>query len=89
MNVSLTPQLEKWIQEKVRSGMYQSSSELIREALRLLYEHEQYREIGILEMRQKLAAGFKSLEDGNVRILDESLISEIKQSGRKRLRGDG
>ncbi|MFP4089653.1 MAG: type II toxin-antitoxin system ParD family antitoxin [Cyclobacteriaceae bacterium] len=33
MNISLTPDLEKYVQAKVRSGPYQSSSEVIREAL--------------------------------------------------------
>lgn len=40
MNVSLTPSLEKFIQEKVSSGMYNSASEVIREALRLLAAKE-------------------------------------------------
>lgn len=37
MNVSLTPELEKMIREKVSSGLYNSSSEVVREALRLLF----------------------------------------------------
>jgi len=36
MNVSLTPELEKLVNEKVRSGLYQTASEVVREALRLL-----------------------------------------------------
>ena len=36
MNVSLTPELEKLVEEKVRSGLYQTASEVVREALRLL-----------------------------------------------------
>ncbi len=38
MNVSLTPELEKLVQEKVASGLYNSASEVIRESLRLLHE---------------------------------------------------
>jgi antitoxin ParD1/3/4 len=40
MNVSLTPKLEAWVRKKVASGLYTSSSEVIREALRLLRQHE-------------------------------------------------
>ena len=40
MNVSLTPALEKFIQEKLASGLYNSASEIIREALRLLVAKE-------------------------------------------------
>ena len=40
MNVSLTPKLEAWVREKVASGLYTSSSEVIREALRHLKQRE-------------------------------------------------
>jgi antitoxin ParD1/3/4 len=33
MNVSLTPKLEAFVQEKVASGLYTSASEVIRDAL--------------------------------------------------------
>ena len=36
MNVSLTPELEELVNEKVRSGLYHTASEVVREALRLL-----------------------------------------------------
>src|SRR5205085_11483455 len=38
MNVSLTPELEKFVQSRVASGRYQTASEVIREGLRLLEE---------------------------------------------------
>lgn len=40
MNVSLTPQLEAMIRERVDSGRYASASEVVREGLRLLEERE-------------------------------------------------
>ena len=43
MNVSLTPELEKFVSAKVRAGRYTSASEVVREALRLLEEHDQER----------------------------------------------
>ncbi|TDI42129.1 MAG: type II toxin-antitoxin system ParD family antitoxin [Acidobacteria bacterium] len=36
MNVSLTPELETMIHERVATGRYHSASEVVREALRLL-----------------------------------------------------
>ena len=39
MNVSLTPSLERFVREKVDSGLYNSASEVVREALRLLVAH--------------------------------------------------
>ena len=35
MNVTLTPQLEGWVEEQVASGRYHDASEVVREALRL------------------------------------------------------
>jgi antitoxin ParD1/3/4 len=40
MNVSLTPQLEKYVAGKVKAGMYQTASEVVREALRALQARE-------------------------------------------------
>ena len=40
MNVSLTPELEELVNEKVRSGLYQTASEVVREALRLLKQRD-------------------------------------------------
>ena len=47
MNVSLTSELESWVDEKVRTGRYASASEVIREALRLLQEQELAKQLGI------------------------------------------
>ena len=41
LNVSLTPHLEAFIQQTVNSGRYQSATEVVRTALRMLEEHEQ------------------------------------------------
>ena len=54
MNVSLTPELEKLINEKVDSGLYQTASEVVREALRLLRERDQDRD----QLRADVQAGF-------------------------------
>jgi antitoxin ParD1/3/4 len=40
MNVSLTPELEQFIENLVKKGSYASSSEVVRSGLRLLVKHE-------------------------------------------------
>ena len=40
MNVSLTPELESLVNHKVKTGLYNSASEVVREALRLLEEED-------------------------------------------------
>jgi antitoxin ParD1/3/4 len=39
-NVSLTPELEAFIDDTVASGRYRSASEVVRAALRLLHDRE-------------------------------------------------
>ena len=43
MNVTLNPELEKFVEYKVKSGLYQSPSEVVNEGLRLLWEKERDR----------------------------------------------
>jgi antitoxin ParD1/3/4 len=54
MNVSLSPELEKFVGTKVESGRYNSASEVVREALRLLEEHDQARATPLAEFNQEL-----------------------------------
>jgi antitoxin ParD1/3/4 len=64
MNVSLTPELERFVQEKVHSGRYTSASEVVREALRLLEEHEQVRMAQHAEFREEIDRRLASLDRG-------------------------
>ena len=64
MNVSLTPELEQMVAEKVESGRYTSASEVIREALRLLEEQDQLKQKRLAEVRRKIDRGLKQLDDG-------------------------
>ena len=54
MNVSLTPELESFVSAKVISGRYNSASEVVREALRLLEERDQVRTAQLAEFNQEI-----------------------------------
>ena len=82
MNVSLTPELEQYIQEKVSSGLYYSASEVVREGLRLLKEREQLQQIRLQELRQDIQAG---LDSGEATRLDMQYVKE-KARQRRQLR---
>ena len=41
MNVSLTPELERFVETEVGSGLYQTASEVVRAGLRRLKEDKQ------------------------------------------------
>ena len=64
MNVSLTPELEQMVQGKALTGRYNSASEVVREALRLMDERDQSKVMQKEELRKKIKAGLKSLEEG-------------------------
>jgi len=62
--VSLTPELEHWVDEKVRTGRYASASEVIREALRLLEQQELARKRQLVQVREKIDRALEQLEQG-------------------------
>ena len=43
MNVSLTPELEKFVEKEVQSGLYQTASEVVRAGLRRLKDDQDAR----------------------------------------------
>jgi antitoxin ParD1/3/4 len=87
MNVSLTPKLEKWVQAKVETGLYGSSSEVVRDALRLLYQFETEKEIKLSALRSELLLGVKQLDQGLSERIGSDFTDGIKQSGRARKHG--
>ena len=62
MNVSLTPELEQFVQGKVESGLYNNASEVIREGLRLLKEHDEVR----LRWREQIEHGWLQAQAGEL-----------------------
>ncbi|NJM74412.1 MAG: type II toxin-antitoxin system ParD family antitoxin [Acaryochloridaceae cyanobacterium RU_4_10] len=79
MNISLTPELKKFIADRVQSGLYHSSSEVVREALRLLQEQQMFKEIKLAELKQEIQKGKDS---GPSKELD---IEDVIRRGKKRL----
>jgi antitoxin ParD1/3/4 len=66
MNVSLTPELGKFVGGKVQSGRYNSASEVVREALRLLEEHDSTRAAQLQEFNAELGRRLAALDRGEV-----------------------
>lgn len=83
MNVSLTPELEKLVNKKVKSGLYNSASEVVREALRLLQEQDQLREIRRAELRKEVMKGVEQVRKGEYVEYEnpEDLVEEIIKKG--------
>jgi antitoxin ParD1/3/4 len=66
MNVSLSLELERFVNQKIESGMYTSASEVVREALRLLHERDQLSAAQLAVARGKIAEGLSQLKRGEV-----------------------
>ncbi len=82
MNISLTPELEKFIESKVKSGLYSSASEVVREGLRLLNEQEIMKKQRIEMLNKEIDKGLSSLKSGNL-ITDVELKDHIKNRRKK------
>ena len=82
MNVSLTPELEQLVTEKVESGRYTSASEVIREALRLLEEHDQLKQQRLAQVREKIDRGLQQLDAGRG-ISAQEARARLRRSRRK------
>ncbi len=64
MNISLTPELERFVHDKVNSGMYTSASEVVRESLRLLHTHDDLQAQRINQLNQAIDVGLQQLSAG-------------------------
>ena len=85
VNVSLTPELNAFLQGRVNSGRYQTTSEVVREALRLLERQEQQHDQTFLELRTKLERGASQAENGELLDGDE-VFDELREMIEERRR---
>lgn len=83
MNVSLTPELESFVNKKVESGRYSSASEVIREALRLLEEQEALRATRLAEFQAELDRRLAEADRG-VFVSPAALRQELRARSRTR-----
>ncbi len=74
MSVSLSPELEEAIQRKVAGGLYESTHEVIQEALRLLDDRDRLRALKLEELRAEIAIGIDQAERGQVAPFDLDAI---------------
>lgn len=84
MNVSLPPELEARVRQRVETGMYGSASEVIREALRLFEAYEEVRSAKLESLRLDIARGLDDVKSGRVAEIN---LANIKQRGRELLAG--
>jgi antitoxin ParD1/3/4 len=88
MNVSLTPELEQFVNRKVESGKYHTASEVIRDGLRLLLEREEIHHRKLGELRRDIAIGIEQADQGKVAPLDaKETLARVRKKRRSRKDG--
>jgi antitoxin ParD1/3/4 len=83
MNVTLPPELEERVRQRVESGKYGSVSEMIREALNLFETYEDVRAAKLDNLRQDIAKGLSDAQNGRTKEID---FTSLKQQGRQLLK---
>jgi antitoxin ParD1/3/4 len=86
LNVSLTPELEQFVQDRVKSGRYQTASEVVREGLRLLEQQEREREAAVEALKGKLQRAAAQEQRGEVvdgEAFLDGLIDRVKRKAKR------
>jgi antitoxin ParD1/3/4 len=78
MNISLTPELEQFVQSTVNNGRYSSASEVVWAALRLLEQREMERLVRLEELRKEIMIGIEASDRGEV-FDGEEVLRELRE----------
>jgi antitoxin ParD1/3/4 len=81
MQISLPPQLEELVRQKVKSGLYTCASEVVVAALWLLDARDRFREMKLEELRKEIQKGF----DSGPPVSGEEVFARLHEKSRKRL----
>jgi len=85
MNVNLGPVLDTFIADLLKSGMYQSQSEVVREGLRLLKEREDLKHLRLAELRKEISIGVEQADRGEF-VDGAEAFAEIRKRDAKQKR---
>ena len=88
MNVSLGETLDRFVEELVKSGMYQSQSEVLRDGLRLLKDREDLRKLRLAELKREIQIGIDQLQRGET-VPHEEVFAEIRKMSEQRRKAGG
>jgi antitoxin ParD1/3/4 len=93
-NINLTNHFDHFVKRQVSSGRYSNASEIVREALRLLEEHEHERQAKLKVLRQAAKQGFDEIDQGEGIVLKgkkavKQFISQIEAEVRSKAANNG
>jgi len=80
MNVSLKPELERFVAEKVKAGQYADVNAVVNEALEVLKEQEEFSPEEEAYLRGEVQRGLEQLDRGERSEFDaEKIIAEERE----------
>lgn len=82
INLSLTPELERFIDSAVKRGQYSSASEVVSVALQLLQEQEMEKNMRLEELRKEIAVGIADSDRGDI-FDGEEVVKELRDEIRQ------
>jgi antitoxin ParD1/3/4 len=85
MNVNLGAVFDSFIADLLKTGHYQSQSEVVREGLRLLKEREELKQLRLSELRREIAIGGEQADRGEL-VDGEETFGEIRRRSAERKR---
>lgn len=88
MTVTLTPELEQFVAEQLKSGHYRSADDVIAQSLGMLRAQEEFIETHTDELREKIALGLDQIRKGQV-VDGRKAIQDLREKLRRREAGNG
>ncbi|MCC6391471.1 MAG: type II toxin-antitoxin system ParD family antitoxin [Bryobacterales bacterium] len=85
MNVNLGPVFDQFVADLLKTGIYQSQSEVVREGLRLLKEREELKQLRLAELRREITIGSGQADHGQF-VDGEFAFDEIRKRSARRKR---
>jgi antitoxin ParD1/3/4 len=85
MNVNLGTVFDQFVADLLKTGHYQSQSEILREGLRLLKEREELKQLRIAALRNEIAIGTAEADRGEF-VDGEEVFAEIRKRSAERKR---
>ena len=84
MNVNLGSVLDNFIADLLKTGLYQSQSEVVREGLRLLKEKEELKNLRLAELRKEIAIGSEQADRGEFVDGEETFAAIRRRSAERK-----
>lgn len=88
MNVHLGPIFDQFVADLLKSGHYQTQSEVLREGLRLLKEREEMKQLRLAELRKEIAAGIEEADRGEF-VDGPEVFAKVRQRSTQPKRSKG